>query len=292
MNKSKLFPILLFAYVLSLAFQDFMRFSVTFRKVQLPEILFLCLVATFPLNYFKNYRFDKFDRILIGILGVYWLTNVLSSVLSGENPAIFESAGRLYLLILFGMATLYFAQLPTEELRHQVARVSLVLGVLLALTSLAGLVAQLSGYSNMLVGISEDYPYLGTVYRLQGFTHTPAMLVSLLIFTGIFTFTEGEQNFNLRTLILALTAMVIVAFLTFSRSATFLIWGVLVMAIVKKWGFSQKIFCISVILLALFMTIATHTIVTPKTNPDLPVLLNSSFTSNKVLFEQKDLVLI
>lgn len=114
-NKPKLFPILLFAYVLSLAFQDFMRFSTIFRKVQLPELLFLSLVATFPLDYLKQYRAERTDRVLMGVLGIYWLGNIISSVLSGEKSAIFESLGRLYLLVLFGMATLYFAQLSKQH---------------------------------------------------------------------------------------------------------------------------------------------------------------------------------
>jgi hypothetical protein len=292
MNKSKLFPILLFAYVLSLAFQDFMHLPGLFRKVQLPEILFLSLLAAFPLNYLRDYQFNKIDRLLMSILGIYWLANIVSSVLSGEKSAVFESLGRLYLLILFGMAVLYFAQLSKVTLRRQVATASCTLGVLLALTGLIGLVAQLSGYSNMLVGISEDYPYFGTVYRLQGFTHTPAMLVSLLIFTGIITFTEGTSHFNFRTLISALITMVIVAFLTFSRSAMFLMWGLLLMAIFKKRGFSQRILRVSAVVLALFMTIVTHTIVISKTNPSLPILYSSSFTSNKILFEKGDWLIL
>lgn len=292
MNKSKLFPILLFSYVLSLAFQDFMRLPDLFRKVQLPEILFLSLVAAFPVHYFKRYRIERTDRFLITVIGVYWLANLVSSVLSGKMSAIFESGGRLYLIVLFGMATLYFAQLSKIELRRQVATASLVLGILLASIGIVGLVTQLSGYPNMLVGISEDYPYFGTVYRLQGFTHTPAMLVSLLIFTGIIIFTEGASNFNLRTLISALIVMVVVAFLTFSRSTTFLIWGLLLMAIFKKWRFSQRIFRVSAVFLALFMTIVTHAIVISKTNPSLPILYNSSFTSNKILFEKGDWLIL
>ena len=113
-----------------------MHFSTILRKVQLPELLFLGLVATFTLDYLKQYRAERTDRVLTGVLGIYWLSNIISSVLSGEKSAIFESVGRLYLLVLFGMATLYFAQLSKTALRQQAANANLILAVLLALTAL------------------------------------------------------------------------------------------------------------------------------------------------------------
>ena len=95
MNKPKFFKILLFAYVLSLAFQDFMRFPGVMRKLQLPEIFFLLMLVFFPYNYLRHYRFQRSDVYLLGSLGVYWFANVVSSVASGQFSAVAESVGRL-----------------------------------------------------------------------------------------------------------------------------------------------------------------------------------------------------
>ena len=190
----------------------------------MPEILFLLLVISFPFSYFRQYRFSRTDYVLVGTLSVYWFANIVSSVLSGQFSAIAESCGRLYLIVLFGMATLYFAQLPKTALRDKTINASIVLGVLLSLTGIGGIVAHCCGFSSILVGVSEDYPYFGTVYRAQGFTHTPAMLVSLLSFTGILVYTEGSLNFSKKTTA-ALLLMIVAAILTFSRSITFLFWG-------------------------------------------------------------------
>jgi O-antigen ligase len=324
MNKSKLFPVLLLAYVLSLAFQDFMRFSTAFRKVQLPEILFLLLALSFPLKYLRQYHFEKNDRIMVGTLGIYWLTNIISSVISGKFSAIAESFGRLYLIILFGMATLYFMQLTKIELRRTTLNACLALGILLALTSIGGIVAQYSGFPSQLVGISEDYPYFGTVYRAQGFTHTPAMLVSLLIFTGIIVYTEGSylklknksealkttQNtpytegslFSLHTpyftlqishVILQKSALVLMLFaavLTLSRSVSFLFWGLCLVFLFNKQGYSKRTFGGATVLMTLFMTIGTHLIFISKTSPTLPALYASDFTSNRILVEQGNFI--
>jgi O-antigen ligase len=323
MNKSKLFPILLFAYVLSLAFQDFMRFSTVFRKVQLPEIIFLLLILSFPFTYFRQYRFDKSDRFLIGTLSVYWFTNIISSVMSGQFSAIAESFGRLYLILLFGMATFYFAQLSRIDLKRYAQNACLALGILLSLTGIGGIIARICGFQSFLVGISENYPYLGTVYRAQGFTHTPAMLVSLLIFTGIIVYTEGSffelkiknskfkmvEKTTYETLkttentvytegsshfskwrILGLVLMIIAAILTFSRSATFLFWGLALVFVFKKWGFSKKILSVSAFVLTLFMTVGTHFIIISKNSSDLPALYASDFTSNRILMEQGNYV--
>ncbi len=286
MNKTKLFPVLLFAYVLSLAFQDFMRFSTMFRKVQLPEILFLLLALSFPFAYLRQYKFDRKDRFLGASLGIYWLANVVSSVMSGKFSAIAESCGRLYLILLFGMATLYFSALSKTVLREKTIHASIVLGVILSLTGIGGIVAHFCGFPSILVGVSEDYPYFGTVYRAQGFTHTPAMLVSLLSFTGIIAYTEGGKNGLSQKTIFALILMIIAAILTFSRSITFLFWGLSLIFLFKKWGYSRKIFLATAVLMTLFITIGTHFIFISKTSPDLPALYASPFTSNRILAEQ------
>ena len=291
MNKPKFFKILLFAYVLSLAFQDFMRFPGVMRKLQLPEIFFLLMLVFFPYNYLRQYRFQRSDVYLLGSLGVYWLANVVSSVASGQFSAVAESVGRLYLIILFGMATLYFLQLTKEEIKQYAIKASLWLGILLSVTAMLGLVAQLCGFPNTLVGSSEDYPYFGNVYRVQGMTHTPAMLVSLLSFTIILSFTEGVKKRE-RWVNIAVFFMLIVAVLTLARSATFAFWGVFLLFIFKKWRFSKKIFLSTALVVTLFMTIGTHFIFISKNSSALSNLYNSIFTSNKILYQQGEYLVL
>jgi hypothetical protein len=289
MSKSRIFYILFFIYVLSLVFQDFMHFSGIYRKVQLPEILFLLLLITFPFNYIKQYSFKRADYLLIGALSVYWLANIVSSAVSGTFSAIAESFGRLYLIILFGMTTTYFAQLSQNELHQKAVNASIWLGGLLSSTSIFGVVAHLCGFPNRLVGISEDYPYFGTIYRAQGFTHTPAMLVSLLTFTGIIVFTEGGKGLSRRSKT-SLVLMLIAAILTFSRSMTFLSWGLFLLIIFQKRSYSRKVLVSTTVILTLFITVGTHIIFISKTNPSLSALYASPFTSNRILFEQGNFI--
>ena len=291
MNKPKIFGILLFAYTLSLAFQDFMRLSGVMRKLQLPEILFLLMLVFFPYNYLRQYRFQRNDVYLLASLGVYWLANVVSSVASGQFSAVAESVGRLYLIVLFGMATLYFSQLTKEQIKQYSVKASLWLGILLSTTAILGLVAQLCGFPNTLVGSSEDYPYFGNVYRVQGMTHTPAMLVSLLSFTIMLSFTEGYKRWQ-RWSYIAVFFMLITAILTLTRSAIFAFWGVFMLLIFKKWNFSKRIFLSTAVAVTLFMTIGTHFIFISKNNPALPNLYNSIFISNKILYQQGDYLVL
>lgn len=272
--------------MLSLAFQDFMRFSGVMRKLQLPEILFLLMLFTFPYNYLRQYRFERRDVYLMASLGVYWLANIISSVASERFSAVAESFGRLYLILLFGMATLYFSQLTKEKLKTYTSTASLSLGILLAATGIIGIIAQINGFPNMMVGSSEDYPYFGNVYRVQGMTHTPAMLVSLLSFTAILTLTEGVKKTPSKWVNTAVFFMLVTAILTLTRSVTFAFWGVFALVLFKKWGFSKKIFLSTALALTLFMTISTHFIFISKTNPQLENLYKSIFTSNKIIFEQ------
>ena len=281
MNKPKIFGILLFAYTLSLAFQDFMRLSGVMRKLQLPEILFLLMLVFFPYNYLRHYRFQRSDVYLLGSLGVYWLANVVSSVASGQFSAVAESVGRLYLIILFGMATLYFSQGAKEGIKQYVIKTSLWLGILLAATTFLGLITHFLGIPSIMGSLTDDYPYFGTIYRAQGFTHTPAMLISLLSFTVILVITEGGKKINT-----ALLLMLLAALLTLSRSISFLFWGAFLVLIFKKRGYSRRLFLSSTLVLTLLMTLGTHFIFISKNSPALPSLYASPFTSNKIIAEQ------
>lgn len=286
MNKSKLFAALLFAYVLSLAFQDFMRFPSIFRKVQLPEIIFLLLLMTFPFGYLRQYRFERKDRFLMGILGIYWLANAVSSVFSGKMSAIAESGGRLYLIILFGMTTLYLAQLSKNELRRQATIASLALGVVLALTGIFGVFSSLIGFPSLMADESLDYPYLGTVFRAQGFTHTPAMMVSIFSIVVVIAAADVKAWLSRKWIVFAFILMLFATLLTLSRSMVLLFWGLGLLVFCQKKGFSRRIFTFTALATALIMTIGTHFIFISKNDPKLPALLNTQFTSNRVLFEQ------
>ena len=288
MNKSKLFPILLFAYVLSLAFQDFMRFSAVFRKVQLPELLFLGLVATFPWNYLKQYCIERTDRVLMSVLSIYWSTNVISSLLSGKISSIVDAGARLYLIFLFGMAVLYFAQLSKIELRRNVIIASMTLGCLLALTGITGTFSSLAGFPSIMADESLNYPYLGTVFRAQGFTHTPAMMVSIFSIIAIVAIAEADVWISKKTRIFIFALMLFTTLLTLSRSMVLVFWGVGLLVYIQKKGFSSKMFTFSAVITALIMTIGTHFIFISKDDPKLPSLLKSQFISNRILFEQGD----
>jgi hypothetical protein len=286
MNKSKLFAALLFAYVLSLAFQDFMRLPGVFRKVQLPEMLFLLLVVSFPFNYFRQYRFEKADRLLIGVLSVYWLSNAISSAISGKFSAIAESCGRLYLIVLFGMATLYCAQLPKAALREKAINTAIALGVLLALTGIIGTLSSLAGYPSLMADESLDYPYLGTVFRAQGFTHTPAMMVSIFSIIGVIAAVNQKTQLKTNQKIAAGLFVLLAVFLTLSRSMVLVFWGLGLLIFFQKKGFSKKIFLATAVVTTIIMSVGTHLIFIAKDDPKLPALLKTQFTSNRILYEQ------
>ena len=221
-----------------------MRLSGVMRKLQLPEIFFLLMLVFFPYNYLRQYRLQRNDVYLLASLGVYWLANVVSSIASGQFSAVAESVGRLYLIVLFGMATLYFSQGAKEAIRQYTVKASLWLGILLAATTFLGIITHFLGIPSILGSLTDDYPYFGTIYRAQGFTHTPAMLVSLLSFTVILVITEGGKKINA-----VLFLMLLAALLTLSRSISFLFWGAFLVLIFKKWGYSRRLFGFSTLVL-------------------------------------------
>jgi hypothetical protein len=288
MNKAKLFKALLFMYVLSIAFQDFMRLPGVLRKVQLPEILFLLLLVTFPFSYLRQYRFERADRFLIGILSVYWLANAVSSVLSGHFSAIAESGGRLYLIILFAMTVMYLNQLSKTDIRRQATFACIGLGILLALTGIFGTLSSLAGFPSLMADESLDYPYLGTVFRAQGFTHTPAMMVSIFSIIVVVAAADVKGWLSKKWIIFSFGLMLIATLFTLSRSMVLLFWGLGLLIFFQKKGFSSKVFAFTAFATALIMTIGTHFIFISKNDPKLPALLNTQFTSNRVLFERGD----
>lgn len=180
MQTKRIFGILALLLISSTCFQDLISLPYFGNKVQLTEILFPFALLFFPFSELKGIRFSKKEITFFLFLFFYLAINIISSLSSSSPASIIESFGRIYLALLFLLLVGFFTMTILDRMNSMMSQVFFHMGWGLSLLSLSGYVLLYFNIENPFVYKFQEYPYLGTVYRLRGPTFTPSMLITIL----------------------------------------------------------------------------------------------------------------
>jgi len=249
-NRIYITTIFIISYIGSLAFLTSIGISFVPDQIFIPEFIF---ILYFPLILFKKQfsiiNWDRLDWLLI----LYLSSNLISSFISKNEASIIESCGKIYLFMIYLLSKQFFKYKNAENYLYITITILLWF---LVFTGLIGLSLALFGISSKYVYYYPNYPYFGTVFRLQGMTPSPTMFISILscflfIYWEKIISTDGQIKLWSKIL-LSISAISI--FLTYSKSIILLLLGVILLL----FRFSKLQFGILIVSTTLFMFFSTN----------------------------------
>lgn len=249
-NKINVTIIFITTYICTLAFLNNFEISGFPNQIYLPEIMFLIFI---PILIFKRafctFNLNRFDWLLI----LYSFSNLISSFISKNEASIIESCGKIYLFMIYLLSKQFFKYKNAENYLYITITILLWF---LVFTGLIGLSLALFGISSKYVYYYPNYPYFGTVFRLQGMTPSPTMFISIL---SCFLFINFEKIITIdkkkkisSSVLLILCSLSII--LTYSKSIILTILG----SILIFFKFSKTQFAILIIFTSIFMFFSTN----------------------------------
>ncbi len=285
-TKSKIFNQLVLLLIVSTGLQNVLFLSHIGNKIQFTEIIFPITLLLFPLLYYKQLAFSKSEKIFLLLLLSYLFINFLSSFLSSSNSSLLESFGRVYLAVFFMMLFFYFANMSPTEMSTVIPRIFFFLGWSLSLLSLSGYVLLWLGIQNKFVYSFSEYPYLGTIYRLNGPTFTPSMLVTILSVCFIFSVNGfSVLPYKKWVRVLLLLFIVVACFLTFSKTLLLIFWGTFVISYSRYNKLNKKIIIVTLLPVILFLFLATHFVLAKPNTEQYNGYIKTNFISSEAAFK-------
>lgn len=253
-----------YLYLLSLAFLTSANLLILGNRLMVPELVFLVVALIFL--YSKVGGFAKFMAI-DWLLVAYLVSNLISSLLSHEMPSLAESIGKVYLFLVY----LMFKELTlSTNFRDNFKFYVKILVAILISTGLGGWVLAELGITSRYVYHFKDYPYFGSINRLQGITPNPTMYISLL---SCFLVILWSFHKNVFLNLLGITSIL----LTFSKSIFLFIAGYIFYGRSSRKTI-QKIYVVTG---CIFYLTANYYISTYKTSPNQEVINSAPALKNK-----------
>jgi hypothetical protein len=284
--KTKVFSQLIILLVLSTCLQNVLFFPYFENKIQITEIIFPFVLLFFPTSYFTQVSFSKSEKIFLIFLFSYLALNILSSFISSSNASMLESFGRVYLGFLFLLLILYFSNMQPSVISKTVPRIFFSLGWVLSVLSLSGYILLLFNIENRFVYSFSEYPYLGTIYRLNGPTFTPSMLITILSICLIFSINSFSVLPYKKLLRIILLLLIILAtLLTFSKTLLLVFWGVFIIFYSRHFILSTKVLIVTLLPILAFLFFATHFILAKPNTEQYDNYLKTNFISSNVAFK-------
>ncbi|MFT5999871.1 MAG: hypothetical protein ACI81P_002330 [Neolewinella sp.] len=195
-------------------------------KLQPTEVVFALLFPLALWGYGKKLWLQQ-TWLMWGLVA-YVLANVVAALVAGQFPALLEAFGRLYLVLLALVVAVWVGE-PGEHRPRKILAAFLYGTIALAACAYVAYFAALLGYSNSLVHVYGNYPYLGTLFRASGFTGGPGMLIIVLLLPILYawrSWRDGERSLAWFAFLLPLAG------LTFSKEILLLGLGLL---LVDPW---------------------------------------------------------
>jgi hypothetical protein len=293
-NKSistNIFNFLCVGLIASVFFTNLVHIRHLGTKLQLTEIIFLLLIPFIPYKKLIGYNL-KHNRNFILIVLIYLAFDMASSLLSHKNSAILESTGRFYLFTIFATLSYYFNTLNKNDLLIKLTKVFVVCTFAIVLFAIIGYtMAFKNGWSPYIFN-ATNYPYFGSIYRLQGPTIYPSMLISVLIFLLLFITGVWKDSPMRKTVTIVFVLLCVCVILTFSKSILLLIAALLIF-IFKALGRINKTVLIGIIaLFAIPMIFFTQVIVLKKGSQEIENLKSTAFSTNRIVFQTDNYVVI
>lgn len=221
--------ILLGLYIASLSLLRILKFDYLPDEIQLPEFVFLTLIALLFFRHFRSFVYDLLkgrliDLILIGLLFLYLISGNF-----GFHPyTIKETIGIAYLILAFWTIR-WILLFQVEHIPTFMSQSFNYCGLIAAIPAILGWLLASCGLESAWVRTSEIYyPYLGFIPRGQGFTQTPGMLVSILgICLIINVFTIENRSRSRKTYWLKTTIIILGVATTLAKSTLLIVATIL-----------------------------------------------------------------
>lgn len=279
------FPLFFLLYLISCGFQDLFSLPVLESKLQLPEMVFMTGTV---LYIFKH----KGLKSLLNIKSQYnhwyfavaiWiLAHLISFLLYPNKDGFLEFLGSLYLFVVAFIFVHYFQHYSSSVLRDLLVQSFHSLGWIMSLSALIGYLCSIFIVPNFTAQVFYDYPYFGSVFRLQGFTSTPAMYISIITLSIGFTlyayFFCGRKS----SLLFSALIFSLIALLSYSKSILFiaLIW-------ICIYAYSKSIpkpYLLVIFALFVFIHLfLSHFLIVDHQKLNTQNFIHSPYTSNEII---------
>ena len=202
-------------FSISFLFTNLFKLPFFGTKVQITEIIFLLCIPLLPIKKIINIQIEENKNIFILLILLISL-QYFSSLISHDSISILVTSGRLYLLFLF----FFFYYFSVKYLKNIfLDKIVIFIIYIVLFILLIGLVRIKLNLNTNIFTYFENYPYFGSVFRLQGFNTHPNMLANILIISNLFLFysikRDGKYNCHK---IMAILLSSFFLFLTFSKS--------------------------------------------------------------------------
>jgi hypothetical protein len=283
--KQKIFRLLCFCLLISVFFTNLLHLPFVQNKVQLTEILFVILLPFIPYKELVGYHI-KNNRTFILLVSGYLLFDMISSLLSKQWHSIFESAGRIYLVIVFMILCYHFSKLNLAELFQRLQSVVFFCTITIAVIAVTGYaIAYFAKY--LFVSPFFNYPYFGTVYRFRGPTVHPSMMINVLVFLFCLAMGLRDHIKNRAIQNMGLALLGICAVLTFSKSIILIFFGLLIFFLQSKKILGKKLLLGTAFFFTVLLIVVTHFVFTGKDTLQIKNFDSTNFTSGKILYQAK-----
>ena len=189
MKKFSPVQIALLIYAFVIPFQRIIFSSWFLHKFQIPEIVFLVLLI---LSTFHAKPKIKFHFSFLPII-LFTAWSIVSISFHYSKSSLLEGVGLLYLFIL-GAITAWVVSISDRVFLNWLIK-AFILGIAInCFFAVVGFLFLYNGIENGWGREYVDYPIIGTVYRMEGFTSHPIMLSNLAICALLLSLAVFEKN--------------------------------------------------------------------------------------------------
>lgn len=275
-------PIWLVIYVVSCGFQSIFNWPFLSDKIQLPEFVFLAGLFCFPAMYHPKTlpHISPFGSWCIAWCLIHFVLWLAHPSISG----MLETLGVIYLILL----ALFCHQIisryaPTfsKLIWHQSL---FILGWTMSAVAVVTYLLAMTIWPNPTAQIFFDYPYFGDVLRLQGFTSTPAMYVSIITLPIGSCLMQHRESKGQSIHLISAAFFSLVALLTFSKSMLFILWLWIAWFYFDARHRRFMVIFSGIVLLGLHV-ILTHFLWVENTRFTQDQFRNSPYTSNTLIWQ-------
>ena len=285
-NLLRFFEYTLIVYIFSLGLQHAKQLPILGRSAQLSELLFLPMCFCFLRYYWpkrKELAFSQYTYSYVGILIVYVSNKIFGAVSSSVMGSILEAVSSGYLAAISLMVMVYVMHEGIERASNLFFSTTKYLGLWVASTAYLGIAFAYLGFETDLVRLFEHYPYFGTLYRATGLTATPSMLCTVLSFCLVFyiggVYKNNEKPWQKPIFYFMFFALI----LSFSKEILLTAWIILAMSVYHFMPKKRVLVGILGILTLSLLIVLTHFIIIKKDSVAYNSILNTDYTSNKIV---------
>lgn len=282
------------AYLLSCGFQHLLVLPFFGEKFQLPECIFLLglplTMRWWASNPLRGNNSPRHRLFLFSVL-CWCLVHCFSFACHPSLDGFFESIGVIYLAVLCLWIQRLAIHIPTAELPAFSVRAFGWLGWAMTLTALAAYLLALGGVANEAAQCYVRFPYFGDVYRLQGFTTTPALYLSAITLSIGFVLGDTLSRNRCRQAAIAAGLFTLVAVLTFAKSFLYIIFLWVALLARRSSRSSLRVVFVGIVL-TIVHCFATHLLIQAGEQTQRSVDPSGPYTTNERLFVFGDVALV